>query len=121
VDDAAGVEEILVYGETASLERARLQTSRSSGGWSIRLPAAGRSGESVTVPSPGSTSEEGTLVIYDITGRRVWSTRAEAGSTVSWDGRRDSGSRVPNGVYLLRFQCGSLVSTGRLEVVGASD
>jgi hypothetical protein len=77
--------------------------------------------ERIGTPSSGSTSEEGALVVYDITGRRVWSTRAEAGSTVSWDGRRDSGSRVPNGVYLLRFQCGSLVSTGRLEVVGASD
>jgi len=121
VEDAAGAEEILVYGEIASPERASLQTSRSSGGWSIRLPAADRSGGSVTVPSMGSTSEEGTLAIYDITGRRVWGTRAEAGSTVSWDGRRDSGSRVPNGVYLLRFQCGSMVSTGRLEVVNTLD
>ena len=121
VEDAAGAEEILVYGEMSSSERVSLQTSRSSGGWSIRLPSADRSGGSVTVPSMGSTSEEGTLAIYDITGRRVWGTRAEAGSTVSWDGRRDSGSRVPNGVYLVRFQCGALVSTGRLEGIGSAD
>jgi hypothetical protein len=121
VKGAAGAEEILVYGETARSERVNLQTIRSSGGWSISLPSADRSSESVTAPSTGSTSEEGALVIYDITGRRVWSTRAEAGSTVSWDGRRDSGSRVPSGVYLVRFQCGNQVSTGRLEVIGSAD
>jgi len=121
VEGAVGAEEILVYGEMSSSERMRLQTSRSSGGWSIRLPSADRSSERVTVPSTGSTSDEGTLAIYDIAGRRVWSSRAESGSTVSWDGRTDSGSRVPNGVYLVRFRCGSLVSTGRLEVMGALD
>jgi hypothetical protein len=121
VEDAAGAGEILVYGEMSSSERMRLQTSRSSDGWSIRLPSADIISERIGIPSSGSTSEEGTLVIYDITGRRMWSTRAEAGSTVSWDGRRDSGSRVPNGLYLVRFQRGSLVSTGRLEVVGSPD
>jgi hypothetical protein len=121
VEDAAGAEEILVYGETARSERVRLQTSRNSDGWSIRLPSADMISERIGAPSSGSTSDEGALVVYDIAGRRVWSTLAEAGSTVSWDGRTDSGSRVPSGVYLVRFQCGSLVSTGRLEVIGSAN
>ena len=54
-----------------------------------------------------ATPEAGdyTLTIFDITGRRVWSTagRTEAGWVdIGWNGRSTNGGQVASGVYLYR-------------------
>ncbi len=64
------------------------------------------------MPRPGV---EGSLEIYDISGRRVktLAVSAETGH-VSWDLRSSTGVRVPRGVYLASLRTGGEVFTTRL-------
>ncbi len=59
------------------------------------------------LPTEGTVS----LVIYDISGRKIRELKNEGMSagehTVSWDGRDRSGRRSPSGVYLARLVSGS--------------
>jgi hypothetical protein len=44
------------------------------------------------------------IEILGVDGRRVWSTRLDAGSgTLTWDGRTQSGHAAPSGAYFLRL------------------
>jgi hypothetical protein len=58
------------------------------------------------------------LEIWDVAGRRVrtlFSGAAAAGSrSVTWDGRSDSGSPAPDGVYFSRLTVGSLTEQAKL-------
>jgi len=62
---------------------------------------------------------QGTVVVYDLGGRRVrqlidgeWLT---AGTTaIAWDGRDDHGRRVPKGVYFVRARVGPATAVRRV-------
>lgn len=67
-------------------------------------PFLGRTTIKYAVPSKVNV----TLKIYDISGRivkTIFDKEIEAGSyTVIWDGRNNSGKKVPGGIYFLRFK-----------------
>lgn len=56
------------------------------------------------------------LTIYNIKGECVYkqSGISEAGLEVNWDGKSDSGNRLPSGVYLVRFSSGTIQQTRKL-------
>jgi hypothetical protein len=68
-----------------------------------------------------SQEEWVTLLVYDVTGRRVVTLadgRLPAGShQVVWDGRGSEGRPVSAGVYLYRLEAGSYAETRRMAVV----
>jgi flagellar hook assembly protein FlgD len=72
---------------------------------------------SFTFPASGKAS----LVIYDITGRKVRelvSGQVSAGvRTVRWDGRDDSGIPVSSGVYFARLTMGKNAAVGKMLLV----
>lgn len=58
---------------------------------------------------------EGSLEIYDISGRRVETIPVGAGSgAVTWDLRSSTGREVPRGVYLASLRAGGKVYTTRI-------
>lgn len=61
------------------------------------------------------------LVIYDLRGhlvRRLVSGFVDAGQhTVTWQGENEAGRQVASGVYVARFQAGSVVQSHRLLLV----
>ncbi|NNE44347.1 MAG: hypothetical protein HKN12_09070, partial [Gemmatimonadetes bacterium] len=66
-------------------------------------PAFGRQTIALDVPAPGRVR----VTVHDVTGRRVavladGRTARPGPWTLSWDGRDESGRRVPTGVYFLR-------------------
>lgn len=72
---------------------------------------------SYTLPEAGRAS----LVVYDITGRKVCQLLsgylpAGAGTAV-WDGKDDSGKPVSSGVYMARLSAGKLVAVGKMLLV----
>jgi hypothetical protein len=70
-----------------------------------------------TLPAPGRTS----LIIYDITGRKVRelvSGQMPAGvHTVVWDGKDERGTAVSSGVYISRLTAGKFATAGKLLLV----
>lgn len=70
-----------------------------------------------------ATIEEGRvrLVLYDVSGRRVWSCdarkRVAGGHEVFWDGRDDKGQVVPPGVYFCRLETSSGPRTSKLVIL----
>ena len=64
---------------------------------------------------------EVSLCVYDISGRRVkqlFSGTLEPGNYLTvWTGDADNGSRVSEGVYLLRYQAGDFTRTEKLMMV----
>ena len=69
---------------------------------------------SFTLPAPGKAS----LVVYDITGRKVRvlaSGKLPAGkNTAVWDGKDDSGRLVSSGVYVSRVTMGKYTAVGKM-------
>ena len=61
------------------------------------------------------------LEVFDVTGRRVrsWDARSfSAGrSALAWDGRDETGSRVPAGVYLVRVSADGRLGTRKVVVL----
>jgi len=55
-------------------------------------------------------------MIYDVSGRMIWSDHSESGSVLHLDDFTENGTPVPNGVYLLQCSVGSNVSTGSFVV-----
>ena len=66
------------------------------------------------LPSSGFT----TLIIFNITGRKVRELAAETmykgNHSVLWDGCDESGKAVSAGVYVTRLHRGAAVETGRM-------
>jgi hypothetical protein len=96
-------------------EQLRINRTEAAGGWTIRIPAISEGNEEMGSLERES-SPEGTLMLFDLSGRLVWSTTAEAGTRVEWDGCSESGSAVPPGMYLLRWSANGKELTGRLVV-----
>ncbi len=69
---------------------------------------------SFALPAPGKA----TLIIYDITGRKVRELvrgPLKAGThAIPWDGRDDAGQAVSSGVYLSRLSAGTWSATGKM-------
>ena len=62
------------------------------------------------------------LKIYDLAGRRVKVLQEGVSEKpgrhdITWDGRDDSGRRVPAGVYLFRLEAGGYSETRRMVLV----
>ncbi len=58
-----------------------------------------------------------TLVVSDLSGRRVASIHGPAGSRLVWEGVDAAGQRVPQGIYLYRVEAGRLHREGKIVVV----
>ena len=90
--------------EQAALERGTVYPN----------PSAGQTGLWLTNREPNDLS----VAIFDLAGRRVWSHQepmAPAGEHVLvWNGMDAKGSRIPAGVYLVRYQIGEHQGTLRL-------
>jgi hypothetical protein len=86
--------------DVASIGPSRVPFSLSG---NMPNPFAGRTSIRFSLPAAGAHS----LVVYDVTGRRVASLSsgwADAGAhEVRWDGRNQKGVQVPSGVYFFRL------------------
>lgn len=78
-------------------------------------------------PGPGASiryslarADRVTLTIHDVTGRRVralsWLDGAQGSHMVRWDGRDESGSLTPPGLYFVRLQASEGVRVSRLTI-----
>jgi hypothetical protein len=107
---APAASEVFVWGmaSEAEAEAASIDIYRSSEGWSLAMPA---------MDDPGA-GVEGTLSIYDISGRVVRSFSAESGEEILWDGLTGSGMAVAPGCYFVRFDAGDEAVISRLLVTG---
>jgi hypothetical protein len=79
---------------------------------------AGPTAIAFNMPSP----DLATVEVFDVAGRavRVLARRAAFGAgpqTVLWDGRDWSGSRLRDGVYLVRVSTGAMVATGKMALI----
>jgi hypothetical protein len=78
-------------------------------------PFGGSTAIAYTIGAPTAVS----LMIYDVTGRRVTtlvdSERLPGSYRVPWDGTDGGGRRVAGGVYFVRLQVGSWSSTSKLS------
>ena len=63
---------------------------------------------------PGVTAK---LRVYSISGRLVAEVEGRAGTYLVWDGRDNSGQRVPSGVYFYGLKAGSLVQRGKWVLI----
>ncbi|MDQ7052216.1 MAG: FlgD immunoglobulin-like domain containing protein [candidate division KSB1 bacterium] len=67
------------------------------------------------------TSEHVSLIIYDITGRRVKTLvnqkQAPGTHTVFWDGTNDGGQRLASGVYFYRLKAGNFLQSRRMVLL----
>lgn len=67
-------------------------------------------------------NEKACLSIYDATGRLVKSFPLATGysllsTSIVWDGRDDRGSKLPAGVYIVRYTAGEHQETGKIVMV----
>ncbi len=112
-----GASEILVFGREDIRDHQRVTARRGGdGNWIINVPQSDRASFCDAAGS-GSESLEGTLTLFDLAGRVVWTLNALHGSDVLWDGRTETGSLAPNGIYLVHFECSGNVTTGRIMIV----
>lgn len=74
--------------------RTALLASPNPHGASLRLTLAGL--------EPASAAQPATLEVMDLSGRRVRTLHGDAAGGFAWDGRDESGSRLPAGIYLHR-------------------
>lgn len=65
---------------------------------------------STTVHFKNSSAGEGTVMIFDMLGRKVREFHLgniEPGEhKIQWDGRNENGNELPSGVFFIRFKCG---------------
>src|SRR5262249_16460148 len=80
-------------------------------------PARGRT----TVLFESPTSSNGSVALFDLSGRRIvrlWSGAMTAGRVeLGWDGRDEQGRAVANGVYLVGAECGGARLVPRLPIL----
>ena len=59
---------------------------------------------------------ERNLIIYNATGRLIkeFHITDHSFNRVTWDGRDNSGKKVPSGIYFLKFQAGSYIETKKI-------
>ena len=80
-------------------------------------PASGGVTLRCAIPRPGSAR----LDVFDVAGRRVRTMSAgplgPGAHELGWDGRGDSGARLPEGVYLLRLECAGQRATARVVLL----
>lgn len=76
-------------------------------------PTSGR----FALTSPMVQGAMATLVVSDLSGRRIASVRGPAGSRLVWEGRDGSGKQVPPGIYLYRMEVGRQSREGKIVVV----
>ncbi len=69
------------------------------------------------IAAPGIASGNAGLEIVDLAGRIVRRVAAMSGDAYAWDGRDDTGRRVPPGVYLVRVFTPTGVIEGRSCIV----
>jgi len=58
-----------------------------------------------------------TLIVSDLSGRRIASVRGPAGSRLVWEGRDGYGQPVPPGIYVYRMEVGRQRREGKVVVV----
>jgi subtilisin family serine protease len=78
-----------------------------------------RAGTRFVVAMPAQVRQQGpvSLGIFDIAGRRVWSSDALGEATVvDWNARTNDGSLVPPGIYLARLHAGEWQATAKVVV-----
>jgi len=106
VQGASGLTEISVYGSRSTdnvVSSVEITRSAENEGWMFAIPVV-------------EYSEEASVMIYDVSGRMIWSGYTESGSVLYWNGFTENGTPVPNGVYLLQCSIGSDASTGSFVV-----
>jgi hypothetical protein len=83
-------------------------------------PFTDRTVISFRVPETMSASAPLSLEIYDVRGHRLQAfelSREPGLRGVTWDGRDATGVRMPAGVYLARFRCGSATTNVKLTII----
>jgi hypothetical protein len=85
-------------------------------------PVTGSAVISYVLPAARSTAKTGepTADIYDASGRLVKSlpvTFGQSASSITWDGRLESGSQAPSGIYFLRFSHANQVTATKFVVL----
>lgn len=83
-------------------------------------PFTDRTVISFRVPDTLSASAPLSLEIYDVRGHRLQAfelSREPGLRGVTWDGRDAAGIRMPAGVYLARFRCGSATTNVKLTII----
>ncbi len=109
----------VALGSSARVEVSFVFDATGIGG---STPAAGSLAISASAnPSSGpvslgcSTGLEGSLTIFDITGRSVFAADVPAGGAdITWNGTTGEGAPVPAGVYIARLTDGSGTASARL-------
>jgi flagellar hook assembly protein FlgD len=68
-----------------------------------------------------ASGQEGSLAVYDVTGRLVKTLYSgylpEGAHTFRWDGKENTGLQVRSGVYFVRFEGKSSRVTGKLVLL----
>jgi hypothetical protein len=83
-------------------------------------PFTDRTVISFRVPETLAASAPLSLEIYDVRGHRLQAfelSREPGLRGVTWDGRDATGVRMPAGVYLARFRCGSASTNVKLTII----
>lgn len=83
-------------------------------------PFTDRTVISFRVPETLSASAPLSLEIFDVRGHRLQAfelSREPGLRGVTWDGRDAAGVRMPAGVYLARFRCGSASTNVKLTII----
>ncbi len=117
-DGGARVTLALAPGDFALLRiRGDFGALRAGAGPALRVwpsPARG----AVRLSYQGLATGAG-LEVLDAGGRRVWRARPAAGAgVVTWDGARESGGRVPPGIYFARLEDARGVAAVRIAWLG---
>ncbi|MBD3278825.1 MAG: T9SS type A sorting domain-containing protein, partial [Candidatus Aegiribacteria sp.] len=104
----------------------RVEVSFVLSGTGIQGTVPNITGDFTVYPNPSSSSVQftlpstgvgGNVSIYDITGRSVRVQKVSPGAVnLAWDLEDHGGNRVPDGMYLARFQSGSSSWTTRVMV-----
>ena len=77
----------------------------------VAAPNPFRATTTLEFTNPGPGEVHARVTVHDLAGRRVatlWDAPARARTSLSWDGRSESGVAMGPGVYLVRAEIGSV-------------